>query len=166
LEGEISLPELTSALKRMKNNKSPGSDGFTADFFKFFWIDVGKFVFRSVNYGYQQKKMSVTQRQGVITCIPKEGKSKEFLKNWRPITLLNSTYKLASSCIAERIKSVLSHLISNAQTGLSQEDTLGTIVLSMIYYILHKKMTFLVYSYLLILKKHLIRFPGHSFMTH
>ena len=166
LEGKISLPELTSALKRMKNNKSPGSDGFTADFFKFFWIDVGKFVFRSFKYGYQQRKISVTQRQGVITCIPKEGRSKKFLKKWRPITLLNSTYKLASSCIAERIKSVLSHLISNAQTGLSQEDTLGTIVLSMIYYILHKKMTFLVYSYLLILKKHLIRFPGHSFMTH
>ena len=80
LEGKISLPELTSALKRMKNNKSPGSDGFTADFFKFFWIDVCKFVFRSVNYGYQQRKMFVTQRQGVITCIPKEGKSKEFLK--------------------------------------------------------------------------------------
>lgn len=60
LEGEISLPELTSALKRMKNNKSPGSDGFTADFFKFFWIDVGKFVFRSVNYGYQQKNVCHT----------------------------------------------------------------------------------------------------------
>ena len=50
---------------------------------------------------------------------------------------------------------------------LSQEDTLGNIVvLSMIYYILQKKMTFLVYSYLLILKKHLIRFLGHLFMTH
>jgi hypothetical protein len=60
----------------MKNNKSPGSDGFTADFFKVFWIDVGTFVFRSVNYGYQQRTMSVTQRQGVITCIPKEGKSR------------------------------------------------------------------------------------------
>jgi hypothetical protein len=47
-------------------------------------------------------KKCVTQRQGVITCIPNEGKSKEFLKNWRPITLLNSTYKLASSCIAEQ----------------------------------------------------------------
>ena len=98
----------------MNNNKSPGSDGFAADFFKFFWIDVGKFVLGSINYGYQQRKMSVTQRQGVI---PKEGKSKEFLKNWRPITLLNSTYKLASSCIAERIRSVLSHLISTDQTG-------------------------------------------------
>jgi hypothetical protein len=31
---------------------------------------------------------------------------------------LNSTYKLASSCIAERIKSVLSHIISNDQTGV------------------------------------------------
>jgi hypothetical protein len=39
----------------------------------------------------------------VITCITKEGKSKEFLKKWRLITLLNSTYKLASSCIAESI---------------------------------------------------------------
>lgn len=136
LEGEISLPELTSALKRMKNNKSPGSDGFTADFFKFFWIDVGKFVFRSVNYGYQQKKMSVTQRQGVITCIPKEGKSKEFLKNWRPITLLNSTYKLASSCIAERIKSVLSHLISTDQTGFIPGRYIGENC-RLIYDILH-----------------------------
>jgi hypothetical protein len=38
-----------------------------------------------------KEKMFVTQRQGVITCIPKEGKSKEFLKKWRSITLLNST---------------------------------------------------------------------------
>ena len=41
LEEEISLPELTSTLTRMQHNKSPGSDGFTADFFKVFWIDVG-----------------------------------------------------------------------------------------------------------------------------
>ena len=125
LEEETSLPELTSALTCMQNNKSPGSDGFTADFFKVFWIDVGTLVFRSVNYGYQQRKISVTQRQGVITCIPKEGKSKEFLKNWRPITILNSTYKLASSCIAERIKSVLSHLISTDQTGFIPGRCIG-----------------------------------------
>lgn len=80
--------------------------------------------------------MSVTQRQGVITCIPKEGKSKEFLKNWRPITLLNSTYKLASSCIAERIKSVLSHLISTDQTGFIPGRYIGENC-RLIYDILH-----------------------------
>jgi hypothetical protein len=49
-------------------------------------------------------------------------------KNWRPITLLNSTYKLVSNCIAERIKSVLSHLVSTDQTGFIPGDTLGIIV--------------------------------------
>ena len=39
------------------------------------------------------------------------------MKNWRPISLLNTVYKLASSCIAERIKSVLPILISNDQMG-------------------------------------------------
>jgi hypothetical protein len=29
----------------MKNGKSPGSDGFTVDFYKFFWKDIGAFVF-------------------------------------------------------------------------------------------------------------------------
>ena len=33
LEGEITLAEASLALKNMKNYKSPGSDGFTADFF-------------------------------------------------------------------------------------------------------------------------------------
>jgi hypothetical protein len=37
------------------------------------------------------------------------------MKNWRPISLLNTVYKLASSCIVERIKSVLPIPISNDQ---------------------------------------------------
>ena len=35
----------------MKNDKSPGSDGFTAEFFKVFWIDIGKFIHWSINFG-------------------------------------------------------------------------------------------------------------------
>jgi hypothetical protein len=37
----------------MKNGKSPGSDGFTVDFYKFFWNDIGAFVFRSLYFGYE-----------------------------------------------------------------------------------------------------------------
>jgi hypothetical protein len=36
----------------MKNGKSPGSDGFTVDFYKFFWNDIGAFVFQSLYFGY------------------------------------------------------------------------------------------------------------------
>ena len=78
----------------MKNNKSPGLDGFTVEFFKFFWIDIGLFILKSLNYGYRTGSLSITQKQGAITCIPKPNKSRCDLKNWRPISLLNVIYKL------------------------------------------------------------------------
>ena len=116
-EGLISIEEAGKALKKMKNGKSPGLDGFTTEFFKFFWKDLGAFLVRSINYAFEKGEMSVTQRRGVITCIPKENKPKRFMKNWRPITLLNTTYKIATSCIAERIKGILPKIIGEEQTG-------------------------------------------------
>ena len=76
LEGEILYSELAFALKNMKNNKSPGLDGFTVDFFKFFWIDIDLFILKSLNYGYRTGSLSITQKQGVINCIPKPNKSR------------------------------------------------------------------------------------------
>ena len=58
----------------MKNEKSPVLDGYTVEFFKFFWIDIGVFVLRSINYGYRTGLLSVTQKQGIITCLPKPNK--------------------------------------------------------------------------------------------
>ena len=49
LEGRLSAGELLTVLKKNHNNKSPGSDGFTADFLKFFFNDVGIFLLRSIN---------------------------------------------------------------------------------------------------------------------
>ena len=109
----------------MKNNKSPGSDGYTAEFFKFFWSDLGVFLVRALNYGFLSGQLSVTQRQGIITCIPKEGKEKKHLKNWRPITLLNTAYKIGSACIAARLKSVLPHIIHEDQKGFMPGRFIG-----------------------------------------
>ena len=104
LEGLITRQEVLSALKHTKNDKSPGSDGYTVEFFKCFFVDLGNFIVRSINCGFSKGKMSATQRQGVITCIPEEGKDKTLLRNWRLITLLNIAYKIASSCIVGRLK--------------------------------------------------------------
>ena len=79
------------------------------------WIDLGIFVLRSINYGYENGSRSITQKQGVITCLPKQDKDRNYLKNWRPISLLNVVYKLASSVIANRMKTVLDSLIHEDQ---------------------------------------------------
>lgn len=125
LEGELSYTELSLALKNMKNNKTPGLDGFTVEFFKFFWVDVGQFILRSLNYGYRTGSLSVTQKQGIITCLPKPNKARDKLKNWRPISLLNVVYKLASSVIANRIKGVLNDLIHEDQKGFISGRYIG-----------------------------------------
>ena len=125
LDGKLKYSEVFTALKKMNNNKSPGSDGYTAEFFKFFWPDLGHFLLRSINYGLETGEMSITQRQGLITCIPKKDKPRQLLKNWRPISLLNIMYKLASSCIAERIKTILPKLIHEDQKGFMKGRFIG-----------------------------------------
>ena len=101
----------------MQNNKSPGSTGFTTEFFNFFWKDLGLFIVRSLNYGFEIGELSSTQKEGIITCIPKGDKSRKFIKNWRPISLLNVSYKIASGCIANRIKKLLPFIIDLDQSG-------------------------------------------------
>ena len=125
LEGELTEKEILNVLKKMKNNKSPGTDVFTTEFFKFFYNDIKVFIKRALNEGYINGKLSITQRQGLITCLPKGDKPKQFLKNWRPITLLNVIYKIASACIAERIKTTLTELISEDQTGFISGRYIG-----------------------------------------
>lgn len=125
LEGEITNNEILYTLKKMKNNKSPGSDGFTAEFFKFFYNDLVSFIRRSLNQGFQTGELSISQRQGIITCIPKGDKPKQFLGNWRPISLLNVIYKIASGCIAERLKRVLFSIVSEDQTGFISGRYIG-----------------------------------------
>ena len=65
LEGYLTLNEIASSLKNMKNGKSPGTDGMTVDFFKFFWKNLGHFVLRSLNEGFDKKKIvNNSERRG------------------------------------------------------------------------------------------------------
>ena len=125
LEGEITLREAGNFLKTMQNNKSPGSTGFTTEFFKFFWKDIGVFVVKSINFGFFLGALSQTQREGIITCIPKGSKCRKYIKNWRPISLLNISYKIASGCIANRVKTILPSIIDLDQSGFMSERFTG-----------------------------------------
>ena len=91
-------------------NKSPDISGFSAEFLQ------------SV---LENGELSITQQHGLIVCIPKENKSRNYLKNWRPITLLNTVYKIASGSIANRMKQVLDRLISTDQTGFIEGRFIG-----------------------------------------
>ena len=52
-----------------------------------------------------------------VCLIPKKNKNLLYLKNWRPISLLNVDYKIASKALALRLKKVISAIINSTQTG-------------------------------------------------
>ena len=81
MEGEKIYQELSTALKNIKDSKSQGSDGFTAEFFKLFWKDMDIFILNSINYAYENDCLYVTQKQGVSTSLSKPNKNKHLLKN-------------------------------------------------------------------------------------
>ena len=84
-------------------------------------------VVRALNWGFKKGELSCTQREGIITCIPKGDKRRDLMKNWRPISLLNVVYKIGSAAIANRIKTMLPELINvnNVEYKISQyaDDT-------------------------------------------
>ena len=80
----ISLKECAKALLSLKNGKSPGSDGFTPDFYKMFWKDISGIVFDSILYAQQKGELSIEQKRGVLKLIPKKDKNISHLKKLAP----------------------------------------------------------------------------------
>ena len=117
LDSELTKAEIDQALTQQKNNKSPGIDGYSAEFFKKFWAQLGHFFTDCVNECYKEGKLTASQSTGLITCLLKTGKARNLLKNWRPISLLNTTYKIISLCITNRLRPVLNRIISQVQKG-------------------------------------------------
>ena len=96
IEGPVTEYECASALKAMKNNKSPGSDGITTEFYKIFWSKIKSYYVKSLNYSFEIEDMTVMQKQGLISLLPKKNNDLGNLNNWRPLTLLNTDYKIVT----------------------------------------------------------------------
>ena len=103
-EGLVSDNECLNALKEFKNAKSPGSDGFSAEFYRFFWPELGPGMVASFNYGFRTGTLSISQRRGIISLIPKKNKDKTLLENLRPVSLLNIDYKILTKIIAKKAR--------------------------------------------------------------
>ena len=66
----INKEECAKALKDF-NNKTPGTDGLPAEFYRFFWHDIYNDLLASYNYAFQHGMLSISQRRGIISLIPK-----------------------------------------------------------------------------------------------
>ncbi|KAL0397553.1 UNVERIFIED_CONTAM: hypothetical protein Scaly_0203700 [Sesamum calycinum] len=108
--------EVTKALFQMAPLKSPGPDGMPPIFFQKFWRIVKHDVTACVLHLLNSYVMPPSLNETNIVLIPK-CKNPINLTQFRPISLCNVVYKIASKTVANRLKLILDHIISPAQSA-------------------------------------------------
>lgn len=123
----IDREEVIWRLKSLAKDKSPGSDGWTPDFF-IFYVDL--FVDLIVTMVVEVQalgKISGALNSTFLALISKE-KGAETLDDYRPISLCNTLYKVISKIIAEMLKKVFSRLIYPEQAGFLKDRNIHNAV--------------------------------------
>ena len=131
-EDGITLEELHSALKASARGKKPGSDGLPYEFFSQFWDILGPELLAVLQDSFQTQhapSLPASMTQGVITLLYKGKGSRSLLDSYRPITLLNSDYKLLAKALVRRFGPALQHVVDPTQTAFVPSRWIGDNVL-------------------------------------
>ena len=131
MELPLSENEILKIVKSLKKNKTPGEDGLPSEFYQVFWTDIKHYLINSFQYSYEVGELSITQKRGILSLIPKKSDPLR-LKNWRPISLLNQDYKILAKLVAERIKLSLPYLIDTDQNGFIKGRFIGQNITSLV----------------------------------
>ena len=71
----------------MQNDKSPGNDDLTKEFYETFWNEMKEIFVDSLLEAKEKGHLSISQRQTIINLIEKKDRNERPIKNWRPISL-------------------------------------------------------------------------------
>ena len=113
---DITEKEIETIIKTLKFNKSPGEDGIINEFYQTYWYLIKQELTFIIQYSFNNFRLPPSQYNAMISLLYKKG-NREELSNWRPISLLNTDYKLVTKILAERLKTVLPNIIHPDQKG-------------------------------------------------
>ncbi|XP_060542068.1 integrin alpha-9 isoform X1 [Pantherophis guttatus] len=113
----ITSKEILFAIKQLKVGKAPGTNGLTAVYYKSLQEEMVEPLKELFNNIQQGGEVPPTWKTAFISLIPKEGQDHTDSKNYRPISLLNTDYKIFAKILANRLMTVMQQMIHHDQTG-------------------------------------------------
>ncbi|CAI5973081.1 unnamed protein product [Closterium sp. NIES-65] len=116
LSAPWSEQEVRTAVRELAPGKTPGQDGLPKELFEHNWDLLGPVLMQFVDDFTRSLKLLSSVSTEVTVLLHKKG-SKEELGNYRPITLLNTVYKILAKVLATRLKKVLHEVISEDHAG-------------------------------------------------
>ncbi|CAI5459007.1 unnamed protein product [Closterium sp. Yama58-4] len=123
LQSPLSLSEIGKALGQLSRGKTPGPNGLAGELFRSFTPRFA-LAFHSLIGSQSPTALPLSMLFGRTVLIPKKGDS-TLVENLRPITLMNSDYKVLALCLANRLQCVLSHIIHPSQTAFIKCRKIG-----------------------------------------
>ena len=112
LETNVTENEIYTAVINLSTNKAPGIDGIPIEFYQKYWNIIKNEFVQIIKNITNGTLLINNQRRAIITLLPKGG-DLNLLKSWRPISLICCDIKIVSKILANRIKPLLSNIISN-----------------------------------------------------
>ena len=116
LSTPITEEEIRSNMNKHNKYSTPGKDGLTYGVYQLLGNSILKPLSDLFNYWFQGGKMAHIFSTATIVSLYKKGDPAD-PGNWRPISLLNTDYKIYTSIINERTKKIIPRIINNNQTG-------------------------------------------------
>lgn len=120
LNRQFTIEEINKAIDSLPNNKSPGPDGFSGEYYKTFKHLLIPYMERTFSAAVASASFPPEMLSATIVTLPKPGKEPNIPSNFRPISLLNSDLKIYAKIIASRLLHVLPLLIHPDQTGFTK----------------------------------------------
>ena len=116
LDKEITLEDLNTALKTCKDS-TPGLNGIPYSYYKTFAKYLLPILLELWKYTRVTNQLPQSQRTSCISLIPKVGKDKHNIKNWRPISLSTCDLKIITKALSLKVGKYLNNIISESQMG-------------------------------------------------
>lgn len=116
LEIRFTNDEVLKAVKDCEGSRAPGPDGFNFNFIKRFWPIFEKDFMDLMHQFYTDGVINKGLSSSFITLIPKTSDPNN-LNDFRPISLIGCVSKIISKVLANRLRSVITNVISDTQTG-------------------------------------------------
>ena len=109
--------EVRNAIKKLKNNKSPGNDGIIVELLKYSPEKIFEIIAEIYNQTACTGEYPKEITQGILHAIQKPGKTKGPPQNLRPIILLSVLRKVLAICLMERINERIDKIIPLSQAA-------------------------------------------------
>ena len=116
IDRNLSIEDLEHVVFSMAHNKSPGIDGLSIEFYQTLWEHIKEDLYYVYLEAIKEGSLGPEINRGLIKLFPK-GKNIDLISGWRPITLLNTSYKIIAKALATRIKPVTQMIVRSEQTG-------------------------------------------------